>query len=115
MERLSFEDLVKIEPRLDDLLTQIKNEKPPTKWQECEIYRWYGIGGDRSGYKQKMVKLVGWFAEKHDTIIKSQQAYDVAYRTLNNTLPSCDVCKVVSCDHSTNYDQYYEERDDSNG
>lgn len=98
----TFEDLVKIEPRLGVLLSQIKKEKRVEQWEECWFQRWYG-NGDRSGYKQKMMKLVGWFSEKDNPKLKTISAYELAYLTLCDSLPSCDTCMCDTCPDSQNY------------
>jgi hypothetical protein len=44
---VSFKELTEIEPRLGELLNQIKAEHIVTNWRECWVHRWYGISGEK--------------------------------------------------------------------
>src|SRR5262245_13782074 len=101
MTKLTFNDLVALEPRLAHLLTEARSHKPSRKF--CANEAWYGC----SGLKDQLVRLVGWAREtapdgatdvaKEETL-KSSQAYDVAYDTVYQALPDCGpecVCGVI--------------------
>jgi hypothetical protein len=104
MTKLTFNDLVALEPRLAHLLTEARSHKPSRKF--CANEAWYGYFGF-SGLKGKLLRLVGWGREtppdgatdaaKEETL-KSSQAYDVAYETVYRALPDCGpecVCQRV--------------------
>lgn len=104
---MKFEDLVKAEPRLGYLLKRIKAEKPPTNIKECWMTRWYGLY-DVHSYKQEMIRLVGFMSKNPNPVLKSSQAYDIAYQVLSIALPSCKQCKCKTCSESPEYDEYCE-------
>ncbi len=87
--KYSWDELVTLEPRLDLLLKEAQSVKDDkTKDVFCANRIWYG-DGSRNGLKQKMSKLVGWFSEKDDPILRSPAAYNLAYDTIYNALPDC--------------------------
>jgi hypothetical protein len=100
---ITFKELVELEPRLGELLKQIKAEGIVTTYRECWLQRWYGVGGDRQGYKQKMMKLVGWTREDRNPKLINSEAYDIAYRTLSEALPACETCRCKTCSDSKYY------------
>jgi hypothetical protein len=95
MANLTFNDLVTLEPRLAELLTEARAFKPRPKF--CANAVWYGYFGS-SGLKDKLLGLVGWGRETpldgatdapREETLKSSEAYDVAYHTLYEALPDC--------------------------
>ena len=60
MTKLTFNDLVALEPRLAHLLTEARSHKPSRKF--CANEAWYGYFGF-SGLKGKLLRLVGWGRE----------------------------------------------------
>src|SRR5262245_39407179 len=104
MAKLTFNDLVALEPRLAHLLTEARSHKPSRKF--CANEAWYGYFGF-SGLKDKLLRLVGWGRETapdgvteaaEEQTLKSSQAYDVAYHTVCQALPDCGpecVCRRV--------------------
>ena len=98
----TFNDLVKIEPMLGELLNKIKSEKPTTCMEECWWTRWYGGNGNNS-YKQDMLELVGWLARVDNPILRSNTAYEIAYNVLSESLPDCKVCQYDGCEDSQRY------------
>jgi len=99
--KLTFNDLVALEPRLAHLLTEARSHKPSRKF--CANEAWYGC----SGLKDKLLRLVGWGRETApdgatdvatEERLKSSHAYDVAYETVYQALPDCGpecVCQRV--------------------
>jgi hypothetical protein len=82
METLSFEELTKIEPRLQDLLEQalsVSSRNP----KFCANKIWY------HELKPQLVKLVGLTAQNPDKRLHTSYAYDLAYHTIYNALPNC--------------------------
>src|SRR5262245_38864712 len=57
MTKLTFNDLVALEPRLAHLLTEARSHKPSRKF--CANEARYGYFGF-SGLKDKLLRLVGW-------------------------------------------------------
>ena len=104
MTKLTFNDLVALEPRLAHLLTEARSHKPSRKF--CANEAWYGYFGF-SGLKDKLLRLVGLKRETapdgatdvaKEQTLKSSQAYDVAYETVYRALPDCGpecVCGVI--------------------
>jgi len=95
MTKLTFNDLVALEPRLAHLLTEAQGHKPTRKF--CANQTWYGYFGF-SGLKDKLLRLVGWKRETapdgatdvaKEKTLKSSQAYSVAYQTVYHALPDC--------------------------
>jgi len=95
MAKVTFNELVALEPRLADLLTEARAYKPGPKF--CANAVWYGYHGSL-GLKSKLARLVGWArlvplagaidAATEETL-KSSQAYDVGYGTVYDALPDC--------------------------
>jgi hypothetical protein len=78
---LTFEDLTKIEPKLQALYDRAKNF--PVYAGYCPIGNWYKF------FKPKLIKLVGWTARKDDPVIRGHVAYDLCYRLIYAALPPC--------------------------
>ena len=78
----SWDELVEIEPRLGELLTEIRrvDGRGP---KFCANKLWYG----QHGYRRRMEKLVGWGAEKKS--VSGSVDYDTAYKKLYRSLPDC--------------------------
>ena len=84
--KITWEKLVAIEPRLDELLKEIEAIKDPGGPSFCANDIWY------RQYKPRFLKLVGWAAEKDDSVIKTEKAYNLAYKKLYHSLPDCRDC-----------------------
>ena len=93
--KLTWQDLCEIEPRLQDLLSEVKRIKDDKNEPYfCANEFWYGYHG-RPSIKAKMSALVGWTAPGQDPRLKTTQAYDVALQTLYNALPNCRDCNCL--------------------
>jgi hypothetical protein len=80
-EGLTWEEMVKIEPRLGKLLKEI--EKADTT-AECRSTLWH------LNFKPKMAKLVGIGApDSAPERLRTSKAYDLAYRRLYHEAPLC--------------------------
>ena len=85
---LTWEWVVRIEPRLARLLADIQQIRDDGQGEYfCRNEVWYGWGVRGGGYKREMYALVGLWAA--DPLVATSHAYDVAYRTLYNALPPC--------------------------
>jgi hypothetical protein len=85
---MTFEELVKIEPRLEELFDEAKKVSSEGNPNFCANAVWYGTYAE-AGLKDRLVKLVGWEAEKNDKTLRSGKAYDLAYKTIYDALPYC--------------------------
>lgn len=54
----------------------------------CANYVWYRPGG----LKERLSQLVGWGVASPDPMVRSSEAYDLAYDILYNALPDCRDC-----------------------
>jgi hypothetical protein len=88
LQIVTFEQLVKIEPRLKDLDRQAA-EVDGSDSDFCANRVWYG------SLKPTLLKLVGW--EAAHPLLKSETAYDVAYEHIYNRLPDCKHASSVFC------------------
>jgi hypothetical protein len=85
---VTFEQLVKIEPRLKDLQSQaeqIDGSNPDF----CANEVWY------RALKPILLNLVGW--EAAHPLLKSKEAYDCAYQRIYERLPNCKHESSVFC------------------
>ena len=87
----TWQQLAQLEPRLEYLLKEAKAVKAPSGKSFCANQVWYG-SNERSSFKVRLIKLVGWNAEKKDPVLNSAEAYDLAYNTVYNALPPCRKC-----------------------
>ena len=87
MPKVTFDELVKLEPKLGSLLEEAKAMKrasPPF----CANAVWYGYRG-YPGIKPRLIRLVGWNSKNPDSLLHGERAYDVAYQTIYHALPDC--------------------------
>ena len=91
-QRLTWEQLVKLEPELGRLLERAKATKSRGK-HFCANARWYGFGQWRfAGLKPRLLWLVGWQRPDKHPVLSSTEAYDLAYETVYEALPNCRDC-----------------------
>ena len=84
---LGWNELVAREPRLGDLMAEVRQERA-TDPPYCANARFLGYGG-HPGYKRRIVALVGWFSDAADPELRTRAAYDTAYQRLYNQMPDC--------------------------
>lgn len=77
---MTWEQLTKMEPRLQKLYDRAKGHKPTKGF--CAHRAWYG----RDGLKAQMLELVGYGAPG---ALGTPDAYETAYKKIYNALPSC--------------------------
>jgi hypothetical protein len=97
MERLTWGQLIKIEPELEALRQYAASVKDPGDTPSfCANAIWYGHNRtDRyrgAGIRGRVIVLVGWYASGADPRLQTQAAYDLAYDTIYNELPGCRGC-----------------------
>lgn len=89
----TFEDLVIVEPSLNWLAQDALHyrEKMKRKRVVCANARWYGYGEwVDMGLKERLCQVVGW--EGSNPLLRSVNAYDLAYKHIYKLLPYCRNC-----------------------
>jgi hypothetical protein len=89
--RRRWEELVAVEPRLKDLLIEAQQAEHLflSDPNFCANDYWYHWDG---GLRNRMKALVGFEAPTAPPMLRTTQAYDVAYKTLYEALPPCRDC-----------------------
>lgn len=87
MARLTWRQIEAIEPRLARLYVEAKAVRASKNFCANEI--WY------RSMRPRLVRLVGWDAG--DKRLKTQEAYDLAYRKIYEALPDCRHESNISC------------------
>jgi hypothetical protein len=91
---LTWARLVELEPRLAELLAEIRRVKDDKRRSEfCANGAWYGTY-DTEGFKPRFASLVG-FEAKGPAELKTMAAYDLAYEKLYQALPNCRNCFCI--------------------
>ena len=84
--QLNWEYLVEKEPQLADLRSHIKLCRPlPTEAQDFNYEVCW------SHFKDRIADLVGWHRRNGHPSLRTQAAYDIAYRTLWHVLHDSDL------------------------
>jgi hypothetical protein len=97
MKRITWKELVKIEPELLELAKEAQAYKEESKGKDyvCANDRWYGYGKWRDkSIRLRLIQLVGW-TRKDDARLYTSEAYDVAYQHVYNLLPDCKNCWCI--------------------
>jgi hypothetical protein len=85
---VTFKTLCKLEPRLQDLETQIREAGEKAGTSDV-LTLWFGyptLKTRTNGFKAKMANLVGWYRDPVDGVLSSSDAYSVAYASLFSLL-----------------------------
>ena len=88
MTNITWGLLVKIEPRLGEMLKRAKAVKGDGE-HFCANTVWY------DDFKPELCTLVGWEASGTNPLLHTPQAYDLAYRKIYETLPDCRDCTCM--------------------
>lgn len=83
--RLTWDEMVRIEPRLGALLQEIKAVQPK---DDDEYFCANEVWVER--FKPRVITLVGWDAQLPE--LQTIRAYDLGYDTCYNALPDCRDC-----------------------
>src|SRR5262249_40882385 len=95
--RLTFAELARLEPALNDLLAEAKAHRRKAGRRFCANAAWYGYDDPELGLKHRMSLLVGWHADRGaDPRLRTPAAYEVAYETIYGALPDCRRCGCLS-------------------
>ena len=97
MNKLSWPELIAIEPKLKTLQDQLSLIKDSdTQAYFCANDVWYGYKG-KSNSKAILVDLVGFDAVNRDKdpYLYTAEAYNTAYSELYNSLPNCRGCSCA--------------------
>jgi len=83
VKKPTFEELCEREPALKSLYDRAKRYEGVTFSRSyCVDEIWY------REFKPLVFSLVGWSRKGDDELLSSSEAYDVAYRTIYDALPS---------------------------
>jgi hypothetical protein len=74
--RLTWSELVELEPRLENLLCQVEASRPIEGESDFDYYECWGH------FKDPIANLVGWHRRHGNERLRTTHAYDTAYRTL---------------------------------
>lgn len=85
----NFVKLVEIEPAIGELWEAANAFRMNTPDPFCANACWYGYCG-YPGFKPKVCRLVGWEARKE--VLRTPEAYDLAYDFIADALPGCRNC-----------------------
>ena len=89
-EEITWERMVKQEPRLQELLNEAKDIKDSGGEYFCANGVWYG------NFKQRMSTLVGCAVTGNvPDFMSSSKAYDMAYDKVYHSLPDCRNCSCI--------------------
>lgn len=77
---VTWEELIKIEPRLEKLLNKAQRYHLTAGADFCPINAWFN-----EGLKEELTGLVGWYGEKEE--ISGAAHYDIAHRKIFGALP----------------------------
>lgn len=95
---ITWEEIVRIEPRLEQLAEEARAYKQATRYKRknvCANDRWYGYGPWRGrGLRPMLVQLVGWCSPTPE--LQTREAYDVAYQYIYSLLPDCRNCRCLA-------------------
>ncbi len=91
--KISWNDLVAQEPRLTELLAEVRAMDDGRSSFFCGAWLYSGDGPGRPGLKERLSRLVGWGARhRRGTVLASSAAWDAALRTIVRALPPCRNC-----------------------
>ena len=88
VELLDWEDLVAIEPGLDQLLTEIRRLKDPGGPYFCAEKLWHGC------YKSRLAFLAGFHAR--NPRLRSMRCYDIGFEVVYGAMPQCRGCACIA-------------------
>ena len=89
--RPTFDELCKLEPALEQLRLDALRERDlkPKRGYYCATDVWV------RQLKPRLSQLVGWYARHPGPIVRSSEAYDVAYDAVYALLPNCRGCGCI--------------------
>ena len=85
---LSIEQLMKLEPRLAELLAEARGYQRDTPPDFCASRAWYGTR-ERPGLRARLTRLIGWARSGSHPVLTRSAAYDVACDAVYGALPDC--------------------------
>jgi hypothetical protein len=92
---LTWQQLVAAEPRLGSLMREIKTVRDDkSRPSFCANAVWYGYY-DYPGFKPRLYELAGWGAKSAPDLLRTMEAYDLAYDKLYAALPNCRNCNCM--------------------
>jgi hypothetical protein len=91
MSMLTWREMVKIEPQLEQLLAATRRLDTGLE-SFCGVTAWCGFGG-RPGLKMRMYHMVGFGSSKPE--LRTREAYELATKKLYAAIPPCRGCACV--------------------
>ncbi len=85
--KLTWEELVRRQPLLGELEAMVVEVRDdPAHPSFCANNVW------TQHFEDRMFRLVGLHAERHDPVLRTREAYDLAFQHLHELLPDCRNC-----------------------
>ena len=94
-KHICWEELVALEPRLNDLMVEVRAIKSDANGRFCRDLWATGGWEDKLSLKKRIYPLVGWGSPQRGTILATEQAWHVVLNTLLYALPLCSGCGCV--------------------
>lgn len=94
--KVTWDELTSLEPRLE-VLYQAAKIAGAGHICFCAMQAWDGPDWQSPTFKERLTELVGWFRYSlldtpEQQILSTARAYEVAYNTVLQALPSCRKC-----------------------
>jgi hypothetical protein len=89
MEDLTWTALVERQPLLAELAHRCASADSGMNEHFCANELWY------NQFKPKLLELVGWEADTDDLVLRSHEAYELAYEHCYDLLPRCRTCQCL--------------------
>ena len=86
--KITWDEIVRRAPILGALYKIARNFKTYPGYDKLDV--WYGFDG-RLGFKPILVEVVG-VAVNHDSVLRTSEAYDIAYQKIFGALPEFSPC-----------------------
>lgn len=92
---ITWEEMVAHEPRLDELLAELRTIKADEDGYFCRHMCYIDGWKGHASIQARMDKLVGWYSRHEDTFLGTEQAWNLALETFLDALPPCHHCGCV--------------------
>jgi len=96
MAQVTYEELVRLEPRLEELEQRIADVRDPgnTEWY-CSNYVWMPLNADLKdlvGVARRHTGASSDLRPEEEALLRSSFSYEVAYLHLSALMPPCRAC-----------------------
>jgi hypothetical protein len=96
----TWEELAAREPRLNDVLAEVRSIKDEGGPYFCKHEAWAVGWKDLPAFKKRIDRLVGWGSRHRDPLMRTCQAWEVVLEMILEALPPCRSCGCVYADGS---------------